>query len=110
MNKSWFRGVSLGLAALLLLSGCDDDEEKNPEVEVHVPKGVEVKVKRIEDDEMVVVAELLAVVGVVLWALFGPGAGRRWSDVVPSKGTSPSMTTSLGDPPSIKESGTSENG
>lgn len=82
MKKSWFRGVLLCLAALFLLGGCDDEEEKQPEVEVHVPKGVEVKVKRIDDDEMVIVAELLAVTGVVLWALFGPGARRRWPDVM----------------------------
>lgn len=84
-KKCCCRLVLLGLAALLVLGGCDDEEEKKPEVEVHVPKGVEVKVKRIDDDEMVIAAELLAVTGVVLWALFGPGARRRWPDVVPAK-------------------------
>lgn len=80
-KKRWRRVVPLGLTALLLVGGCDDEEEKPPEVEVHVPKGVEVRVKRVDDDEMVIVAELLALSGVVVWALFGPGARRRWPDV-----------------------------
>lgn len=77
-KKFWYRAMPLGLAAFLLLGGCDDEEEKPPVVEVGVPKGVEVKVKRIDEDEMVIVAELVATAGVVLWALFGPGARRRW--------------------------------
>ena len=80
----WRKAASLALVALLFLGGCDDEEEKPPVVEVEVPKGVEVKIKRIEDDEMVIVAELAVTVGVVLWALFGPGARRRWPDVVPA--------------------------
>lgn len=97
-GRNWCRAVPLGLAALLLLSGCDDEEEKTPEVEVHVPKGVDVKVKRIDEDEMVVVTELIAVTGVVLWALFGSGARRRWPDVEPAFDTA-----------SSKSDGTSEN-
>lgn len=93
-GKNWCRAVPLGLAALLLLSGCDDEEEKTPEVEVHVPKGVEVKVKRIDEDEMVIVAELVAVTGVVLWSLFGSGARRRWPDVDPALDTAPSKSGS----------------
>jgi hypothetical protein len=77
----WVRAVPLCLAALLLLGGCDDEEEKkDPEVEVLVPKGVQVRIKRIDEDEMVIVAELAAFVGIVVWALFGPGAGRRWPE------------------------------
>lgn len=76
-----FRYLRAGLffSTLLLVLGCDDKEEKQPEVEIHVPKGVEVKVKRIDEDEMVIVAELIALSAVTIWALFGPGARRRWS-------------------------------
>lgn len=81
-RKNWRRAVPLGCAALLLLSGCDEEEKKNPEVEVTIPKGVDVKVKRV-DDEMVIVAELIALSGVIMWALFAPGARRRWPDAVP---------------------------
>lgn len=69
------RALLLALAALLLVGGCDD--EKKPEVEVHVPKGVEVKVKRIDKDDMVIAGELALLSGLAIWALFGPGAGRR---------------------------------
>ena len=85
----WVRAVPLCLAALLLLGGCDEEEEKkDPEIEVLVPKGVEVRIKRIDDDEMVIVAELAAYLGVVLWALFGPGAGRRWPETRRDRGRS----------------------
>lgn len=91
-GRNWCRAVPLGLATLLLLSSCDNEEEKTPEVEVHVPKGVEVKVKRIDEDEMVVVAELIAVTGVVLWTLFGSGARHRWPDVAPALDTASSKS------------------
>ncbi len=109
VKKNWCRSVLLGLTALLFLSGCDDEEKKNPEVEVTIPEGVDIKVKRPENDEMVVVAELLAVTGVVLWALFGPGARRRWPDVVPSNRASPGVTSGE-DPTSTDGRPTSENG
>lgn len=78
-NQTWRRAVPLALAALLVLGGCDDDEEKNPEVEVHVPKGVDLKVKRAGDDdnEMIVIGELALFTTFVVWALFGPGATAR---------------------------------
>lgn len=79
-KKSRYWKSGLVFAALIFVSSCDDEEEKQPEVEVHVPKGVEVKVKRIDDDEMVIVAELFALSAVTIWALFGPGARRRWAD------------------------------
>jgi hypothetical protein len=96
-KRYWRSAVPLGLAALLMLGSCDEEEEKKPEVEVHVPKGVEVRIKRIDDDdEMVIVAELLALGGVVVWALFGPGARRRWPDrSAPTKSPAPNQTNAL---------------
>ena len=76
------RAVPLALAALLVLGGCDDEEEKNKVVEVEVEEGTEVRV-RIKDkeaDELVVVGELALFTLVIAWALFGPGATRRRSE------------------------------
>lgn len=72
------RALPLALAALFFLGACDD-EEKKPEVEVHLPKGVELKVKRSGDDEtseMIILGELALFTAVIVWALFGPGASR----------------------------------
>jgi hypothetical protein len=79
VEKAWRKAVPLALAALLMLGGCDEEEEKNPEVEVHVPKGVDIKVKRIDEDdsEMIIVGELALFTTLIVWALFGPGATRR---------------------------------
>ncbi|MDH3665193.1 MAG: hypothetical protein OEU92_35125 [Alphaproteobacteria bacterium] len=79
-KPTWRRAVPLALAALLVLGGCDDEDEKNLEVEVHVPKGVDLKVKRAGDDdsEMIIVGELALFTTLVVWALFGPGATRRF--------------------------------
>lgn len=76
--STWRKALPLALAAVLLLGGCDDEEEKKPEVEVHIPKGVELKVKRIDEDEseMIIVGELALFTLVIIWALFGPGATR----------------------------------
>ena len=84
-KRTWRRAVPLALAALLVVGGCDEDEKK-PEVEVHVPKGVELKVKRAGDDrnDMVIVGELALFTTLVIWALFGPGATRRF-DALPSE-------------------------
>lgn len=74
----WRRAAPLALVVLLGLSGCDDEEEKPPEVEVQVPKGTVVKVTHTdEESEMIVVAELAAFTGLVVWALFGRGATKR---------------------------------
>lgn len=73
-----WKAAPLALAALLVLGGCDDEEEKPPEVEVQVPKGTVVKVTHVDGDhEMVVLGELALFTGLVVWALFGPGAARR---------------------------------
>ncbi len=76
--SKWRKALPLALAAALLLGGCDDEEEKKPEVEIHVPKGVELKVKRIDEEEsdMIIVGELALFILVIIWALFGPGATR----------------------------------
>jgi hypothetical protein len=72
----------LTLAAILLLGGCDE-EEKNPEVEVHVPEGVDVKVKHIKpDDDMIIAGELALFSLAVIWALFGPGCRRQLKTVI----------------------------
>lgn len=73
------KALPLALAMLLVLGGCDDEEEKPPEVVVEVEKGTEVTVKIREKgaDEMIVVGELALFTVVVVWALFGPGATRR---------------------------------
>lgn len=31
-------------------------------------------------DDIVILAELVAYLAIIVWALFAPGAGRRWSD------------------------------
>lgn len=74
------RVLPLALATLLALGGCDDDEEKPPEVTVNVPKGTVVKVEHTDPDadEMIVVGELALFTVVIAWALFGPGATRRF--------------------------------
>ncbi len=73
------RALPLALAATLALGGCDDEEEKPPEVVVEVEKGTEVtvKIRERDTDEMIVVGELALFVVVIVWALFGPGATRR---------------------------------
>ncbi|MGI9487437.1 MAG: hypothetical protein ACR2RF_16475 [Geminicoccaceae bacterium] len=69
----------LALATLLVLGGCDDEEEDPPQVTVNVPKGTVVKVEHsdLDKDEMIVVGELALFTTLVVWALFGPGATRR---------------------------------
>jgi hypothetical protein len=85
--STWRKALPLALAAALVLGGCDDEEEKKPEVEVHVPKGVDVKVKRIdEESDMIIVGELALFTLVIIWALFGPGASRRRDDVALENG------------------------
>lgn len=83
-TSTWLKALPLALAAAFLLSGCDDEEEKKPEVEVHLPKGVELKVKRAGDDdsEMIIVGELALFTLTIIWALFGPGATRRTDPIV----------------------------
>jgi len=78
--------MPLALAASLLLTACDDEEEKPPEVTVNVPKGTVVKVEHSDPDsnEMIVVGELALFGTLIVWALFGPGATRR-RDVVVSE-------------------------
>ena len=76
-NRTWRRVVPLALVASLVLGGCDDEEEKPPEVIVEVEKDTKVTVKRKE--EMIIVAEFALFTGVIVWALFGFGATRRWS-------------------------------
>ncbi|MEZ5933756.1 MAG: hypothetical protein R3F54_17750 [Alphaproteobacteria bacterium] len=78
------KATPLVLAALLFLGGCDDEEEKPPEVTVNVPKGTVVRVEHTDPnkDEMIVFGELALFVVVIAWALFGPGAtGRRGETV-----------------------------
>ncbi len=73
------RALPLALATLLVLGGCDDEEEKPKVVEVEIEEGTELKIK-IKDkdaDEMIIVGELALFAVVIAWALFGPGATRR---------------------------------
>ena len=78
-ERIWRKAVPLALAALLVLGGCDDEEEDPPQVTVNVPKGTVVKVEHSDPDkdEMIVVGELALFSVFVVWALFGPGATRR---------------------------------
>jgi hypothetical protein len=87
-TSTWCKALPLALAAALFLGGCDDEEEKKPEVEVHVPKGVELKVKRIDEDEseMIIVGELALFTLVTIWALFGPGATRHRDEALLENG------------------------
>ncbi|MGI9421553.1 MAG: hypothetical protein ACR2RA_27305 [Geminicoccaceae bacterium] len=73
--------MPFALAALLVLGGCDDDEDKPPEVIVEVEQGTQVTVKHKDKDadEMIVIGELALFTVVIAWALFGPGATRRYS-------------------------------
>jgi ABC-type uncharacterized transport system auxiliary subunit len=77
--STWRKALPLALAAVLVLGGCDDEEEKNKQVEIHVPKGVDVTVKQTEEEtnDMIIVGELALFTLVIIWALFGPGATRR---------------------------------
>jgi len=83
-TSTWRKALPLALAAALLLSGCDEEEEKTPEVEISLPKGVELKVKRDDDDEseMIIVGELALFTLAIMWALFGPGATMRRDPIV----------------------------
>lgn len=83
------RALPLALAALLVLGGCDDEEEKRPEVIVEVDDGTDVTIKVREKDanEMIVVGELALFTVVIVWALFGPGATRRFRGSAESAGT-----------------------
>lgn len=74
--------MPFALAALLVLGGCDDDEDKPPEVIVEVEQGTQVTVKHKDKDadEMIVIGELALFTVVIAWALFGPGATRRYSE------------------------------
>lgn len=74
--------MPLALAVFLALGGCDD-EEKPPEVTVNVPKGTVVKVEHTDPDkqEIIVVGELVLFTVVIAWALFGPGATRRFDRI-----------------------------
>lgn len=83
---TWRRAVPMALAVTLALGGCDDEEEKPPEVTVNVPKGTVVKVEHTDPDkdEMIVVGELALFTVVIGWALFGSGASRRRDGADPS--------------------------
>jgi len=35
------------------------------------------------NEDLVILAELIAFLGVIIWALFAPGARRRWPDLAP---------------------------
>ena len=79
VEKPWRRAVPLTLAALLMLGGCDEEEEKDKVVDMQIEKGTELRIKvREEDsDEMIIVGELALFTTLIAWALFGPGATRR---------------------------------
>ncbi len=77
VNWIWRRALPLVLAAVFVLGGCDDEEEKRPEVIVEVEEGTDVTVKTRNKEEMIVVGELALFALVIAWALFGPGATRR---------------------------------
>ncbi len=81
---TWRRVTPLFMAALLLLGGCDDEEEKPKVVEVEIEEGTELKIKVREkdNDEMIVVGELALFTVVIVWALFGPGATHRRDEAV----------------------------
>lgn len=79
MKSTGWKAAPLALAVLLVLGGCDDDEEKPKVVEVEIEEGTELKI-RVRDkdtDDMVVLGELALFTVVIVWALFGPGATRR---------------------------------
>lgn len=77
------RAAPLTLAVLLALGGCDDEEGKDKIVDVQIEKGTEVRIKVRDEktDEMIIIGELALFTTVVIWALFGPGATRRWDEV-----------------------------
>ena len=74
------KALPLVLAALLMLGACDDEEEKKEVVDVQIDKGTELRIKVREEDksEMIVVGELALFTVFIVWALFGPGATRRF--------------------------------
>ena len=78
-KRTLVRALPLALATLLVLDGCDDEEEKPPEVTVNVPKGTVVKVEHTDPDadEMIIIGELALFTVVIAWSRFGPGATRR---------------------------------